>query len=65
MLKFHVDLHSTNPDDDSQDVKFHAIVNAENIASAKQEALAVMQNEQPELKADPSWQWSIYEFPLG
>lgn len=65
MLKFHVDLHSTNPKDDSQDVKFHAIVNAENTASAKQEALAVMQKEQPELKADPSWQWSIYEFPLG
>jgi len=65
MLKFHVDLHSTNPEDNSQDVKFHTIVNAENSNNAKQEALAVMQKEQPELKTEPDWQWSIYEFPMG
>jgi len=65
MLKFHVDLHSTNPEDNSQDVKFHAIVNAENSHNAKQEALVVMQKEQPELKAEADWQWSIYEFPMG
>ena len=65
MLKFHVDLHSTNPDDGSQDVKFHAIVDAENSDAAKQQAIATMQKEQPALKPEAEWEWSIYEFPLG
>jgi hypothetical protein len=65
MLKFHVDLHTTNPEDGSQDVKFHTIVNAETVEGAQQEALAVMKKEQPALNPKPDWEWSIYEFPLG
>jgi len=65
MLKFHVDLHSSNPDDDSPDVKFHVIVDAENSDAAKQKAISTMQKEQPDLNPEPGWEWSIYEFPLG
>lgn len=65
MLKFHVDLHSTNPDDGSQDVKYHAIVDAETPDAAKQQAMHRMQQEQPDMTPQPDWEWSIYEFPLG
>lgn len=65
MLKFHVDLHSTDPEDGSQDVKFHVIVDAEDSDSAKEKAIAAMQSESPALTPEPDWEWSIYEFPLG
>jgi len=65
MLKFHVDLHSTNPDNNSQDVKYHVIVDAENSDTAKQKAISSMQKEQPDLKPEPDWEWSTYEFPMG
>jgi len=65
MLKFHVDLHSVDPEDGSHDVKFSTIVNAENEEGAKQEAEAALKKEKPELSPPDSWQWSVYEFPLG
>lgn len=61
MLKFHVDLHTNDP----QDVKFHTIVDAETAEGAKLLAEAVMQQEKPNLEVKPHWEWSIYEFPLG
>jgi len=65
MLKFHVDLHSVDPEDGSEDVKFSTIVNAENAEGAKQEAQSILKKEQPDLNPPDSWVWSIYEFPLG
>jgi len=65
MLKFHVDLHTSNPENDTQDIKFHTIVDAENADSAKQLAMTILEKEQPGLIPPVSWEWSIYEFPLG
>lgn len=65
MLKFHVDLYSINPEDGSQDVKFHVIVDAEDSNDAKEKAIAVMKIKKPDIALSPDWEWSIYEFPLG
>lgn len=65
MLKFHVDLHSSNPDQDSHDVKFHAIVDAETAADARQRAIEKIKKEQPDMIIKPHWEWEIYEIPLG
>lgn len=65
MLKFHVDLHSIDPEDGSQDVKFSTIVTAEDEEGAKQEAKSVLKKEKPELNPPNTWAWSVFEFPLG
>ena len=65
MLKFHADLHSVDPEDGSEDVKFATIVNAEDAEGAMQEAKSMLKKEKPDLNPPDSWAWSIYEFPLG
>lgn len=65
MLKFHVDLHTINPENNTQDIKFHTIVDAENAESAQQLAMTVLEKEHPGLNPCASWEWSVYEFPMG
>jgi len=65
MLKFHVDLYSIDPNDGSHDIKFSAIVNADDVEGAEKEAKSALKKAKPELSPPNSWAWSIYEFPLG
>jgi hypothetical protein len=65
MYRFHVDLYSIDAEKEARNKEFTTIVPAADVESAIQRAKSVLQEKMPGLVPANSWNWAVYQMPLG